>query len=281
VINSLIGMNVQAEEAKDDVLIIINKSNNKLAYYVNGEVVKIFPVATGRKSSYTPEGSFKIVNKIKNRPYYKEKIPGGDPRNPLGDRWLGLDAKGTYGTTYAIHGNNNSKSIGKYVSAGCIRMYNDDVRWLFDELSLNTKVIITTSELSFDQIAEKNQYLLAYKELKGSLFIDGEQQSLNNSPIIYRGRTLIPLRVIFEKLGAVVEWQPETQAIKATKQNTTITHQLYSNKASINDQQIQLDSTTKLINGMTYIPLRFVSESFGALVEWSQETQSIFITTKK
>jgi hypothetical protein len=138
--------------------IIINKSNNQLAYYNNNKLVKKFSVGTGRKPSYTPEGKFKIVNKIKNRPYYTDNIPGGDPRNPLGDRWLGLNAKGTWGTTYAIHGNNNPKSIGGYVSAGCIRMFDEEVEWLFNQVEVNTPVIITTSNKSFHAIATANGY---------------------------------------------------------------------------------------------------------------------------
>ncbi|MHC0038828.1 L,D-transpeptidase family protein [Pseudoneobacillus sp. C159] len=138
--------------------IIINKANNQLAYYDNHKLVKTFKVGTGRKPSYTPEGKFKIVNKIKNRPYYTDNIPGGDPRNPLGDRWLGLNARGTWGTTYAIHGNNNPKSIGGYVSSGCIRMYDDEVEWLFDQVKVNTPVIITTSKKSFHSIAAANGY---------------------------------------------------------------------------------------------------------------------------
>ncbi|MEI2449391.1 L,D-transpeptidase, partial [Priestia megaterium] len=92
--------------AASNQLVIINKSTNTLAFYDGGKLVRTFKVATGRQMSYTPEGTFSIVNKIKNRPYYKDNIRGGDPRNPLGDRWLGLNARGTYGTTYAIHGNN-------------------------------------------------------------------------------------------------------------------------------------------------------------------------------
>ena len=94
-------------EAAGSDLIIVNKKTNKLAYFSDGKLVKTFPVATGKSKELTPEGSFKMVVKVKNRPYYKEKIPGGDPANPLGDRWLGLEVNGTYGTTYAIHGNNN------------------------------------------------------------------------------------------------------------------------------------------------------------------------------
>lgn len=139
-------------------IIIINKSNNQLAYYQNSKLIKTFKVGTGRLASYTPEGKFKIVNKIKNRPYYSGNIPGGDPRNPLGNRWLGLNARGTWGTTYAIHGNNNPKSIGGYVSAGCIRMYDEEVEWLYNQVKVNTPVIITTSKKSFTSIAAANGY---------------------------------------------------------------------------------------------------------------------------
>ncbi|WP_079508737.1 L,D-transpeptidase family protein [Mesobacillus jeotgali] len=145
-------------EAAGGEIIIINKSNNQLAYYKNNKLVKTFKVGTGRKSTYTPEGTFKIVNKIKNRPYYSGNIPGGDPKNPLGNRWLGINARGTWGTTYAIHGNNNPNSIGGYVSAGCIRMYDNEVEWLYDQVKVNTPVVITTSKKSFNAIAAANGY---------------------------------------------------------------------------------------------------------------------------
>ncbi|WP_353653482.1 L,D-transpeptidase [Peribacillus frigoritolerans] len=112
----------------------------------------------GRDNSFTPEGTFPIVNKIKNRPYYKDKIPGGDSRNPLGDRWLCLHALGTNGTTYAIHGNSNPNSIGTYASAGCIRMHNEEFRYLFDLVHTGTSVIILHSNQSFEAIAAANNY---------------------------------------------------------------------------------------------------------------------------
>ncbi|MGD6818894.1 L,D-transpeptidase family protein [Metabacillus sp. 84] len=152
--------NVPAASAAGDQLIIINKSINKLAFFDHGKLIRTFRIATGRNDSLTPEGTFKIVSKIVNRPYYTNSIPGGDPRNPLGDRWLGLDARGTYGTTYAIHGNNNESSIGKYVSSGCVRMHNSDVRWLYPQVEKMTKVIILKSGDSFETIARKKGYSL-------------------------------------------------------------------------------------------------------------------------
>ncbi|MGM0904680.1 MAG: peptidoglycan-binding protein [Bacillota bacterium] len=154
---SIVFFEVPAQAAGSD-FIIINKSNNQLAYYSNSKLVKTFKVGTGRQPSYTPEGKFKIVNKIKNRPYYSGNIPGGDPRNPLGNRWLGINARGTWGTTYAIHGNNNPSSIGGYVSGGCVRMYDEEVEWLYNQVKVNTPVIITSSSKSFDSIAAANGY---------------------------------------------------------------------------------------------------------------------------
>jgi hypothetical protein len=267
-------------QSESEQLIIINKSKNQLAFYLDGEIVKLFDVATGVKPSYTPEGTFKIVNKIKNRPYYKENIPGGDPRNPLGDRWLGLDAKGTYGTTYAIHGNSNASSIGKYISAGCVRMHNDDVHWLFDHLNLQTKVIITSSELSFDEIAEENNVILAYKTLDGDVYVDGEPYTFEQKTVLYKGRAMVPMRAIFEILGAEVTWQSATSTVLAQKGQKTITHKVNSKEALINDIQIQFDVKSLLRDGITLIPLRFVTEAFGAQVEWVDETQSIHIYTK-
>lgn len=149
---------ISSVSAAGSKFIIINKSNNQLAYYENNQLKKVFLVGTGRSQSLTPEGTFKIVNKIKNRPYYTGNIPGGDPRNPLGDRWLGINAMGTWGTTYAIHGNNNPDSIGGYVSSGCVRMYDSEVEWLFNQVPVNTPVTITTSGKSFDSIAASNGY---------------------------------------------------------------------------------------------------------------------------
>ena len=119
-------------------MIIVNTKKNTLNYYVNYTLVKKFRCATGKASTPTPQRKTTIVNKIKNRPYYKTGIPGGD---------------GTQGSTYGIHGNNNEKSIGKNVSHGCIRMHNSEVEWLFDQVPLGTVVLIKNTSNSDNYIA--------------------------------------------------------------------------------------------------------------------------------
>lgn len=165
----------QADASGGSQLIIINKKTNTLAFYDSGKLIKTFRVATGRSRSLTPEGTFRIVTKIVNRPYYKLKIPGGDPRNPLGNRWMGLEARGTYGTTYAIHGNANENSIGTYASSGCVRMHNSEVRWLFSQVNKYTLVIITHTNSSFDSIAKANGYGSGWVDLNGNkyYYVDG------------------------------------------------------------------------------------------------------------
>ncbi|WP_318246154.1 L,D-transpeptidase family protein [Halobacillus halophilus] len=150
---------VKPAEAAEKEAIIINKSTNQLAFYENGKLQKTFPVATGRTKSLTPEGKFPLVNKVKNRPWYKENIPGGDPRNPLGARWLGIKVPGDWGRTsgnvYGVHGTNNPSSIGTYASSGCIRMHNKDVIWLYERADKNIPVYITSSSSSFTALAQK------------------------------------------------------------------------------------------------------------------------------
>ena len=64
-------------------------------------------------------------------------IPGGSPRNPMGAAALTLE-----GGEYAIHGTNNPRSIGGYVSYGCIRMYNEDVTDLYGRVRVGTEVVV-------------------------------------------------------------------------------------------------------------------------------------------
>ncbi|MDT9024784.1 MULTISPECIES: L,D-transpeptidase [Rossellomorea] len=137
-----------------DPFIIVNKESNQLAFIDDGKVQHTFPVATGKTTTLTPEGLFNVTVKAKNPYYRKKNIPGGDPRNPLGSRWIGFDAKGTDGRIYGIHGTNQPSSIGKYISNGCIRMHNKHVEYLFDQVPVGTKVLVVKTNKSFHQLGK-------------------------------------------------------------------------------------------------------------------------------
>ncbi len=124
--------------------IIINKSSNTLYHIREKKIVKKYPVATGKLPEYTPEGKFTIVTKYVNPAWggagKHKPIKGGEPNNPLGKRWMGLSIRG--GGSYGIHGNSNKNSIGKYISLGCVRMYNEDVEALYNLIDKGTPVWI-------------------------------------------------------------------------------------------------------------------------------------------
>ncbi len=105
--------------------IVVNIQAKRLDLYRQGNLVKTYPVATGKPTTPTPVGTFTIVN--------KQVDPGG----PFGTRWMGLSEP-----HYGIHGTNNPASIGTAASNGCIRMYNRDVEDLFNIVSVGTVVRI-------------------------------------------------------------------------------------------------------------------------------------------
>ena len=118
--------------------IVVDKSLNQLLLTENDQFIKRYRVATGKDNS-TPVGVFKITNKVPNPVWYTEGavVPPDSPQNILGTRWMGLDKQG-----YGIHGSVERDAIGKQVTAGCVRMNNEDVEELFAIVPIGTAVTI-------------------------------------------------------------------------------------------------------------------------------------------
>ena len=118
--------------------VFVDKSQNILILKSDDEVVKVYPVATG-KNNITPVGTFKIVDKLVNPVWFKSGaiVPPDSPENILGSRWLGFDIPG-----YGIHGTTDPASIGQQITAGCVRMHNEDVEELYSLLPVGTQVTI-------------------------------------------------------------------------------------------------------------------------------------------
>jgi alpha-tubulin suppressor-like RCC1 family protein len=110
--------------------------------------------------------------------------------------------------------------------------------------------------------------------------INGELQVYDQPPVIEGGRTLVPLRGIFETLEAQVNWDGATKKVTAVKQSKKVILQIGSNIAVINGKENELDVPAQILNGRTMVPLRFVSETLGAEVLWDGTTRTIFITPK-
>jgi len=107
--------------------------------------------------------------------------------------------------------------------------------------------------------------------------LDGRQLAFEVPPMIDNGRTLVPLRAIFETMGATVSWDQATYTATAVKGDTKVVLNIGSTTPTINGQATQLDVPAKIVNGRTMAPLRFVGEAFGGTVQWNPETQLITI----
>lgn len=100
---------------------------------------------------------------------------------------------------------------------------------------------------------------------------------IEESFIIENARTLIPMRAIFESLGAEVIWDAKRKTITGTKGETVVVLTVDSNTAKFNGQAILLDVTPVIQNGKTYVPIRFVSQALQARVEWDSPTQTVIV----
>ena len=147
---------VEAPSAK---ALVLDRSRRLLTVYENGRPLRRFPVAVGMPGWETPVGTFRVLEKTINpvweHPQKGTHTPSG-PANPLGSRWIGfhqdcqgrrgwdgeqmLDIKGCVVTGF--HGTPNRWTVGRALSHGCVRLHDEDVREVFDLVSLGTPVTV-------------------------------------------------------------------------------------------------------------------------------------------
>ena len=127
---------------------VIDRETFDMDVYLQKTFIKHFKVGLGANGS-TPSGKWKVRSKLVNPTYYPPRggdiIAADDPENPLAERWIGLegvegDAVGQ--ERYGIHGTVEPESIGKNTSLGCVRLYNEDVGFLFDLLVPEKSVVV-------------------------------------------------------------------------------------------------------------------------------------------
>ncbi len=107
--------------------------------------------------------------------------------------------------------------------------------------------------------------------------LDGKRLPFDQAPVIVNGRTLVPLRAIFEALGATVSWNDATKTVTANRQNTTVSLAINNLDMHINNKAITLDVAPALIGGRTLVPVRAVSEAFNCDVEWDDATKTVIL----
>jgi L,D-transpeptidase ErfK/SrfK len=136
--------------------------------------VRIYPIGIGDEGWETPEGEFAVRNKFRQpywrppqsirqeRPWLPLLVPPG-PENPLGDRWLGFTPQG-----HGIHGTNQPYGVGRRVSHGCLRLYPEDIRELYNLAELGTPVRIIYKPLKVGA-QDGTLYLEAHRDYRQSI----------------------------------------------------------------------------------------------------------------
>lgn len=107
--------------------------------------------------------------------------------------------------------------------------------------------------------------------------ISGKNKTCDVSPVIVNDRTMLPARFVVEALGAKIAWIENERKVEISNDNTEIFIYIDSDKAIVNSEEKNLDSPAFIKNGRTYIPIRFISETLGAKVEWTQASQEVTI----
>jgi uncharacterized secreted protein with C-terminal beta-propeller domain len=112
------------------------------------------------------------------------------------------------------------------------------------------------------------------------VMLDGRQLSFEVPPEIENGRTLVPLRDIFEAMGAEVTWDEKGQAVTATLGETTLQLVIGQKIAYKNGGAIELEVAPKITKEKTLVPLRFIGESFDAEVNWAPTSKIVYINSQ-
>jgi hypothetical protein len=107
--------------------------------------------------------------------------------------------------------------------------------------------------------------------------IDGKAMSFDVPPQNVNGRILVPLRTIFEEMGAAIDYDGATRTVKATKGDTTVVLTIGDASPTVNGKVVPLDQPGVIVDGRTLAPLRFVAEAFGGTVDWVAAENTAYI----
>jgi len=107
--------------------------------------------------------------------------------------------------------------------------------------------------------------------------VNGQLMLFDVNPVIDSGRTLVPVRGIFERMGAEVKWDAVTRTVAATRGELKIKLQIDNTGADVNGKPVVLDVPAKIVDGRTLVPVRFISESIGAKVDWNAQSRTVLI----
>ncbi|MBQ2664110.1 MAG: haloacid dehalogenase-like hydrolase, partial [Clostridia bacterium] len=114
------------------------------------------------------------------------------------------------------------------------------------------------------------------------VIVDGTELVISEEdtkPFVEDGRTLVPMRAIFEALGATVEWDDATKTVTGVSDSGSVEMQVGSDTIKINGNDVPVDVPAQIVDGRTVVPVRVISEGLNCDVDWSQETKTVIISS--
>lgn len=128
-------------------------------------------------------------------------------------------------------------------------------------------------------IAALFSFTSALAESDINIYVDGARLECTAPAYIDNGRTMVPMRSIFESLDAEVAWVDETKPITVSKEDMTVILQINSADLFVNGKDEKLDTSPVMVNGTTFVPARAVSQALGADVLWDESARTVYITS--
>lgn len=210
-------------------------------------------------TSEHPELGNKIIGYLENT-IYNERIPKLLPPN-----------------IKIAHKIGNWPPTGTYNDVGYVE--HPENPYIIAIFSKNTPDINTAFKVI--QKISKVVYNYQSKLVKISLLINGSPLKADVPPILENNSVLVPLRAVSTALGAGVQWDGLNKTITITKPGRKIFLKIDDYSAGLNNTTISLAASPKIIDGRTMVPLRFISEALGAVVNWNNATKTVTVDAKE
>lgn len=230
---------------------------------------------------------------------YKGRRPGdyppeATPPNDYGQRYALLDEQGNNltGFKYENAGNyaQGFQVVYKYYyeGAGLVNKHGAEVL-----PTIFRDILLTKDGYAFVTIGDPNtgensrvgcfKIPADFSQKAGqrpiTVYVDGVELYFSTEPLIKNQRTMVPMRKIFETLGAEVKWENETKTVLATTEGWKLRVTVGSTKAYVNGVPVEMDAAPFIQDGTTMVPLRFVSENLEAQVTWDNAARRVVVNT--
>lgn len=246
------------------------QSNGRNSLVFQGELTKYINLSNYRfevKDMFIKKNNSDLTKVVQERPitcYYKAKGDIYVEMQSDNSNTFRISRDGVYSVDIAIPEYSGNISGSEYVNSCNL--------WK-DKLVLWTRKRLVEYDMADieDVLNEKCPSDTPYIEFDGNIL------GFDVPPIIEDSSTLVPMRFLFEQMGADVEWDSETQTATATIENKAVTFSIDNVNARINNKPAKMDVPARLVNGKTMVPLRFLSENMGYDVDWDTDSRTAIV----